>query len=768
VTAPAAGEVSSCTVTPDFVVVKSGSAVRFWVSTWGADKKPVITKAGATWAAPAGSPLSGNGTGASVEFTAQTEAMTATAAVEAAFGGVKCQAKAIVLPAAPNGNDVAVVVIDELTGRPIVDVDVVVSKADGAIVSQSGSDFRKTDARGYASMSVPGGLADVSVTAFHSEYAYLTIARYAGTSKWLSLYLRRNAVDKYGGYKGTFKNVPPTGFVHAGLAGMSLAGTVTLLSIPQLLGPSEPTDIKIGTAINEKGVGVPSGVFLGFGEQVIKPNVGAQGLAGYCAHSTGGSDEERINKGECGTRSAWALAADVPLKDLPISEFANGLSGLETKIGELLAKIIPIFKRFNSSVLRDVEFGLKATPQVDGKYVFSDQSHFIAVDHEFAQMPLGFSFAAKLAELPKFKGAWADGAILLGGANVPGRGVVPLGIGAAANVTPLDGQTDKQGSLTAQGLVQVRMAPAHHGLEGSEYGVIVAALSAKSFTESWGGAGASAVYARLPSNKLVFDPSGAKPVDLSTLSFPSFPEAARFNFTSGAQKGVAGRSFHFTTVPNFGTAAVIRVSFADELEHRWDVLVDGSESGPAFTLPRPPGVHADRLFRNGLASGERSTLLVQALRLNSNPSGAGKPLSFAEYVEFNSTNADRTTDFLTGFSFLDYVRPSAKFTTPSKRGDSVGKGSKLVVVAQNFRIGTTAAHDGVIRLSFSSGGLPAAGCPSATLEIETKIESGELEYVLPDTCVGTDLGVTAELLGTDKAAPIAPASSVSTVFTVTP
>lgn len=758
---PAASTVAKCSVSPDFVVAKEGAKVKFWVSAWDASNKPVVVKEGASWAPAAGGPFTGTGSGASFEFTASTATMGTAAvnAAEASFGSVKCSAKAIVLPATVAAGEVAVAVIDELSGRPVANADVVLANNDGTIVQQAGADSVKTDARGYVKLT--GAPAAYSVTAFHSEYSYLTVANYSGTSRFLSMVVRRNQTDKYGGYKGGFgSTVPATSNVHAAIAGMSIAGSITNLSIAQLLGPSVPTDIKIGSAINQTGVPIPAGVFLGFGDQQIKNNFAGQGLAGTCA------DETKVLAGECGTRTAWALAGDVPLGDLPIDAVAGGLDNIN--IGALLSRILPIFKKFNSSVVRDVTFNLKATPMTNGKPDFSDQAHFITQDHNFTQIPLAFSYVAKLPELPKFKNAYVDGVAIIGGASVPGQGVVPLGIGVGVNTNPVDGQTDKQADLPAQGLVQLRMAPTHDGLEGGEYGLVIAGISAKGLTDSSAGLGASAIFARLPNNALVFDPKGATPVDVSSQSFPIFPEGAKFNFTNTAQGAIPGRSFRFGATPDLSQINVLRVSFADDKEHRWDVLMNPTAAAAGFTLPAIPGgtTHADRLFANGMASGDRSTLVVQALRLNTKPSGGGAAISFNDFVELNDTNADRTTDLLTAFGFLDYGRPTVAFTTPKDNNSTIAKGSKIVVQVKNFKIGTTAADDGVVKLSFSMGGNPVTGCDPTNLKTETMAGNGELEYTLPMSCAGAGLSMKAELLMIDEMTAVAPAVSSTQTVTI--
>ncbi len=753
---PAATAVAKCAITPDLAVMKQGTKTKFWVSAWDAQNKPVVLKDGATWLA-VGSTVTGSGTGNSAEFTGGAAAVTtATAAVQATIGSINCQAKAIVLPN-PGASEIAVSVIDELSGRPVAGAKVVLSLPTGTIVQQGGADFVETNAAGYATLT--GVAASVGVTVFHSEFSYVTVANYAGTSRFLSFALRRNSLDKYGGYKGGFTNVPATSNVHAALAGMSLAGSITNLNITQLLGPSVPTDIVIGSAINQMDVPIPAGAFLGFGDQKIKDSIAGQGLNGTCGTTLGdpssAPDEAKILAGECGTRTAWALAGDVPLGDLPIDAVAGGLDNIN--VGQLLGRIVPIFKKFNSSIVRDVPFSLKATPGAStGSPDFTDQSGYTTANHDFTQIPLAFSFVTKLPELPKFKGTWVDGVAVIGGASAPGRGVVPLGIGVGVNTaTPIDGTIDRLDPLMA-GQIGVRMAPTHHGLEGAHYGLLMAAISAKALTDKSAGVGASALFPRLPGNKLVFDPTGASSVvDVSSQAFPAFPEGAKFNYVA--------RSFFSPAVTGVN---VLRISFSDNLQTRWDVLVD--PASPSFTLPPMPAgaTLRDRLFDNGNSTtGNRSELTVQAFRMTKDPLvTSSTAVGFVDYVEFNETNSDRTTDFLTAFSFLSYGAPTISFKTPSASPATIVKGSKLVVSVGGFAIGNAATDDGVVKFSF--GG--AAGCTDTVVTTETPMKgSGEVEYALPMACAGTGIMIKAELVKNDQTnTPLAPAVAKTITATI--
>ncbi|MFZ5472039.1 MAG: hypothetical protein ACOZIN_21630 [Myxococcota bacterium] len=737
---PAQSTITACSITPDLAILRVGAKAKFWVSAW-AGTTPVVPKDGVTWTA-SNAAVTGGGSGLSQEFTAAATTTGSVDAITASIGGGTCKAKVIVLPGPSAANRLAVVVSDELSGRPISGATVLASvPTTGATLGATAT----TGAFGDAELTIPGGNNSVSVSVFHNDYNYLTIANYNFAStgpdaRFLSFVLRRNQVAKYGGYKGTFNNVPATSNVHAGIGGMSIAGAMTDLSFDQLLGGTVPTDVKIGEAVDQKGVPLPAGAYIGFNDVVIKSNISAQGLAGVCKDVAGNPDETKMASGACGTRTAWALSGDVPLGDLPIDAFAGGANNID--FGKVLSRIIPIFRKFSSSIVRDVEFSLQTTPRDSaGELDFSGTDHFTPVNHEFSSIPLAFNFVVRVPDLPQFKNSYVDGVVLLGGAMVPGQGMVPLGLGAAVNTTPADAKTDTQSDLPSPGLMTMRMAPTHHGIEGADYGIVSLAVSLKSVNDVSAGIATSGLVGRVPQNQLRFDPTGQNIVNLPSSYLP-YPDGAKYNFSNIQQGALGPRSFRFTSTPNTTGVSTLRVVFTDRNEDRWVVLLNPADAATGFTLPPPPGAFADRTFTNGNATGNRSVFLVQSLRLNEDPAAAnGAAIDFAKLVEFNSANADRLADFTTGFAFIDYSRPTVTWVTPTNNG-TVGPGGTIKVGVKAFKIGTTAADDGFVRVTFAGG--PAA-CTQIDGNTETTAGSGEVSMTLPTGCTGANIQMTASL-----------------------
>jgi hypothetical protein len=764
--APPASAAASCVVTPELVVLQAGARVRFTVAALDAAGAPVVIPAGAIWTAVTGGPLSGGGGGASAVFTAATATSAAgesVAAVQAVVGAATCVARAVVLPAAVPPSQVWAVVTDELSGRPVTGIQVALSDDDGGVLATA-----TTDARGLASLA-PAALPPLySVTAFGPDHDYLTVAGYRGAARALALVTRRNAVDAYGGFAGAYSQVPTSlSDAHFGLAGASLPGSITSFSLAQLLGPSVPTDVVISGVIDQRGVPIPAGLSLGFGVPPIKPGYAALGLAGTCLDDAGAPDEGRISAGSCGTRAAWSLNGDIPVTTLfALAGPLTGGGATTSDLSGLLGPLISSLKRFNSSVARDVPFSLRPTPLDDaGQPSFLDQRAFTPLDLPYAQVPLAFHFAARLPDLPRYRGAYASAALLLGGVDLAGRGLVPLGLGAGTNADG-DARTDRQDPYPGPGLVQVHMAPAHHGLEGAEYVVLATAVTATGandagLTDAAAASGASGILARLPGNSLSYDPAGTRPVDLSGGGFPALPEGARFNFNDPADPdGIPPRSFRFigATPPALSGAAVVRVAFTDDQSHRWVVVADGSRAGEGFRLPVPPST-ADRLYAHGLASGERSTLVVETQRLDSlGGADGGVALGFGDVVELGAPGA--ATGLVTGFSFLAYGRPAVRFTAPGTTPATVAPLSRLTLLVTGFKLGT--AGEGVVGLTFS----PATACPAeVVLSQETSPGNGALEYVLPAGCSGA-VTVRAELRRPDGHQPITPGVATSVQLTI--
>lgn len=717
-TAPEASTVTACQVTPDFVVGREGTVARFSVLAMDAAGKAVVVPSGAAWAALDESvAVEGASSGVASSFVLSAATEGARESVRARVGGATCTARVAVLGAVVVPGQLRAVVRDELTGRPLEGAVVVAADAQGAETARA-----TTDASGVAMLAAPVEAGSVSV--FHADFGYLTVAHEGKEGpKDLALPLRRNPTDRYGGYKGTFRNMPVSLDMHTGLAGLAAPDAVTDVSASLLAGPVRRVAFTMGGQAREATL--PAGAYVVLPDSTLQvTDVSARGLAGVCG------TEESVTTGACGTRTAWALGGDIPLNALPL------LSGGTMDVGQLLAQTIPLLRTFSSSVVRDVEFRLRETPRDEdsGAPDYGDQTHLVAVDHDFKadqRMELGFQFAVRVPALPPYRGSWMDSAAVLGAVRVPGRGVVPLGLGMGVNTNPTNEYTDTQVGLPGQGLVSVRMAPAHHGLEGSPYELMVTASSAA--------ASSSLIHRTL--EKLPFDPKGGSPVAVSG-PFLLVPEGAHYNYNPVAIPGLAGRQLRFAPAPALPAQTVLRAVFTNRTEHRWVVLMDVARASTGVRLPVPPEGFEDRTYY-GDTVGSRSPLAMQALAVRRTGTLAGAAMNLNGLVDADGVDLEHLGELTVAWSALDYGRALVTWVEPAEDGQSVARGSKVKVRVSAFRVGSGVVDtDGYVRLTFAGG----AGCEGEVKEGTVADAQGQVELTLPDGCTGTGVALTATLM----------------------
>jgi hypothetical protein len=572
-----------------------------------------------------------------------------------------------------------------------------------------------------------------SVSVFHEDYGYLTVAHEGPAGPVdLALPVRRNPTDRYGGYLGSFRNVPTGQELHLGVAGLSAPDAVSDLSAALLVGPTRTVDFTFNGQTRQ--VTLPAGAYAVLGDQVLQTEVSARGLAGVCdARLVGVTDAEaEMALGACGTRTAWALAGDIPLNELPPSLLTGGV----VDQNQLLAQLLPLLRRFSSSVVRDVQFRLKETDVSSGEPDFSNQTHFARVEHDFQQMPLGFHFAVRVPELP-------------------GRGSVPLGLGLAVNTNPADPNTDTQAGLPGPGLVSVRMAPTHHGLEGNPYALILMASSSAAANDASAGIASSVLVHRLADGKLTFDPRGNSPVAVSGSFLPA-PEGARYNYTREPYRGLFGRQLRFVAAPELPGATVLRAAFTHRSEHRWVVLMDPAKATTGVRLPVPPTGFEDRTYFGDVA-GTRSPFSVQALVLRS----GGSALDMKGLVTADGADLERLGELATAYSALDYGRPQVGWVTPAEDGQSVARGTTVKVLVSRFRLGSAFTDDGYVKLTFAGG----TGCEGQEVlgTVDVSQGRGEVDLKLPAGCSGSGVQLIATLVDPEGVPLNPPVSSTCSV-----
>jgi hypothetical protein len=248
--------------------------------------------------------------------------------------------------------------------------------------------------------------------------------------------------------------------------------------------------------------------------------------------------------------------------------------------GPVLQESIPVLRRLSSSVARDVRYTLRTLPPAsDGGFDYSDTSQFTALNQPWAQLPLSQVEVLRVPDLPMYAGQTLRDAVLLGGPVAPGRGFVPQAVGLANNSAPADARLDIQQGLALPGMVRMRFAPAHHGLEGVPYVAAIWARSSRTMPSFFGNATAGLVL-RLDGGP-GFDPFGVAPLNLPA-------------FTAMPQNGTWTQSMRrFAMVgTTFTTESALLVSFKASNNTRWTVVA--SPQSPIFVLPAAPGSFTDR------------------------------------------------------------------------------------------------------------------------------------------------------------------------------
>ncbi|QSQ25744.1 carboxypeptidase regulatory-like domain-containing protein [Pyxidicoccus parkwayensis] len=725
---PDVHEADACEVTPDVVVGRPGMSVAFTVWARTREGAPLVPHAGATWRslAPA---VAGEGTGLSATFVLGVPGEERDA-VEARVGSATCRARVTVLPADVPVGGVRVLVVDELTGRPVPLATVAASSLLGSVTAST-----VTGPQGAAWVAAVG---EVGLSVFHPDYGYLTLARHDATAaRDVRVALRRNPLDRAGGVAGTFnRGTEPEASAQSlrlGVAGLSVPGLPAELSPEALLGPEREVEVSIGTSRRRLKLPSGAGVWLA-GSSAM--SVRAPGVAGVCDESPDGElePEAAVRAGACGTRAAWALQGELPLRELPLNALEPGTDPLL-----LLGHMVPGSPRFTSTVRRDTRFSLAPTPVgASGTPDLDAVKYSQDVSFEEGGVRLAFPFAVRVPELPRYRGAYLDRAYVLATVAAPGRGLVPLGLGGAPNVSPADPNTDKDARLSDAGLVLVRMAPAHGGLEGQPYRLVVAATSGTARDDASSAVATTTLVADLPA--LDFDPTGSRPVDLHA-GFLAIPEGARYNFDPAAYQGLAGRQF----LADVDTrASLVRVVFTDRAGRRWTVLADPDQVREGLRVPLPPATVADRTYW-GDATGSRARLQVEVLTVGGFT--AKDRLGPSRLAAADGPGLEHTGTLTRAVSSLDVGRPAVTWLFPELEGQRLIRGSAVRVRVTGFRVGSGTGADGHVRLSLQGG----SGCAGTVLLGDEDVSQGqgEVELRLPVACSGTGVTLTAELADTE-------------------
>ncbi len=314
-----------------------------------------------------------------------------------------------------------------------------------------------------------------------------------------------------------------------------------------------------------------------------------------------------------GERTVWSVGGTVQLSTVLLDILPNLDGGLA--IGPIIAEVLPLFEEFYSGVTAPVAL-------TDGG-TFPVRDPGLSLD-----VPTQRRVAIHTPELPRIGAGWADTGIFLGGALVPGEGLVPLGISGGSDVVgrdEADGLIDGDVSTDEQDPVRMSMAPIHGSINApaTRYAFISVALMLDDTLADAPREATSGIVT-------VLDAGEPLPADL-TFDRATFPQLAEGSTWDGATRTVV------LDAPDDGFD-MYRLVFRGDDDQLWIVYADGARG--TLTLPAPSDalVFDDRTARN------RLNIVGVTLREES--------VDYAGLVEANGANLMDLFAYVEGFSIL--------------------------------------------------------------------------------------------------------------------
>jgi len=495
---------------------------------------------------------------------------------------------------AVSDTETRMIVTDRETGAPIA----------GALVVADGVEGW-TDEHGVASFAAVKATA---VDVFTPGYAYLTIPEGAA---WDMLIPLRPLPDptQAAGVRGEFdfSQLIATGEVEMAFAGLSFPRELSAFTLADLFGEYRRTRIVFGQLYDDDAP-VPAGLHLALGTTVFKE--------GYAP------------LGRPGPRVLWGLGGQVPLAELmniagPIIDRCSDVCDPTLEIARSLPQIVPYLYRFQHGVITGVD--VPAIPRrvddidenMNGRTddLVPDYDSMTVAGPLLLDTPQRHALALEIPPLPHLQGARAEGALVLLGAQAP-EGFVPLGIGAGMDRRDENDVADGLVGEDSDGLLSLKLAPPHSGIEGNPYRVLTLALHPNQrymldlFHMPL--SGRIQTLQRLPDDGRLAVPA-----------FLGWVESAGYNVVSRGCGGeeVSGADLYRITLSGGGV--------------EWEVLRPRGD--PDFTLPRAPDGFTEL--------GTDPTVRIEAWAMQDG-------LGLDELLEFNATNLDRLPELQEAFSTL--------------------------------------------------------------------------------------------------------------------
>jgi len=576
------GSPTACKIVSKGGVIYTGKSIQLYAVAYKGDPKTggqIIPWTAFTWSSDAATKVAvdtaGKITGGATE---------GKAVINAKAGSTDCGTVDYVNYLAISSG-VRVVVLDESTGLPVANADVIVG-ANAAV---------KTDASGVA--AVASGAAADGIHVFAANYAWVSVVG-AGKTDYVIHLVPKPDTAKAGGFKGPFDftNVKDDA-IQLGLAGNSITGNLLDLDFMMLIGEMILTHLKLETAKGapvdyDDWMGLPGAIVL-HGKQFGVPDL---------------INDFRI-LGTSGLRTAWGIGGGLPSKDITklISLLAPIIGGGgDIPIGQIVAAVIPLFNKFShavQSVVDVVPIDKIATPCMNTKTAVVDatdtypctkadnqpmvDSAKMANYDSFPKLTLklvtkmALATTLTLPDLPKYQTHCMTGLAILGGVYLPEMGMIPLGIGVGLD-NPADPTVEGDCKVTpdpsnnpeglTDGQTMLHMSTSHNGTEGNPYLIVQMALDFNSLTS-----GSIAISGRV---KMV------NKID------------STYNMTSEKLLGFAEGSM-YTSATRTITGPTAAVAGANLYRYKvntsdGDWYVYTASHNTPITLPAVPGGYADR------------------------------------------------------------------------------------------------------------------------------------------------------------------------------
>ncbi len=527
---PGTDQVASCEVVTRDTSIREGGTLALAAVAKNANGK-VLPSIPFTWASSNASAVA---VAANVATGGADQGTASLTAIPEGRSDVACAGAADVtnFPNVEAGK-ARVVVVAADNGAPVADVEVILMSG-GELTAQ-------TTATGVAMFDVTVEVE--SVTVMKDGWQFVSVVAPGGNDIFIPL-PRKPDTTVAGGFRGTIDiSSTKKADIKLGLAGPSIPSNLLDFGLDSLIGDFVPTQIDAPELGLEDTIDLPGGLVLGLGSKTFtSDDLRCQGVT-----PADGELGCFVAQTAAGPSAGWAMAGQLKLSQ--ITSIANELSnavggdGGDLPIGDILTAVLPLLRGLNHGVTASV-IG-ENFPKINKDGQTGDCSDANLTDYsdkcrgDFAKYTrqdiaasagLDVLSAVAVPVLPQLPGLGrcAEGAVLLAGAALEGRGIIPLGLTAGIDALD-DTQTpdckiagvekpfgDNSETLR-DGEMPLSMAPLHSGIEGSQVFLLAVALDPSNIASATdGNFQLSALIKRVDAVAEKQDIGGA---------FPDFPEA---------------------------------------------------------------------------------------------------------------------------------------------------------------------------------------------------------------------------------------------------